>query len=58
MTTKQNVQIVSVTFPPPLLAEMDDWATKLGVARSELIRSAVNYYIADFLIKRRFNANG
>jgi metal-responsive CopG/Arc/MetJ family transcriptional regulator len=52
--TRPNVKVVSITFPPNFLEEMDKWVDLMGVARSELVRNAVHFYIAEFLKKKRY----
>lgn len=48
----EKAKIVSVTFPPVFLEEVDAWVDKVGGGRSEFIRSSINYYIANFLRQR------
>jgi metal-responsive CopG/Arc/MetJ family transcriptional regulator len=57
MTSKNRVKIISITFPPTLLREMGEWAEIAGVSRSEFLRHAVHYYIAEFLKKRRYKSD-
>lgn len=54
MTNKPNIPVISITFPSVLLEEVDGWAERLEISRSEFLRHAVHYYIAYFLKRKRF----
>jgi len=47
-------RVLTLKIDGRTLAELDEWAERMGVSRSELVRNAIRYYLDH--LKRRHRA--